>query len=128
MVPSVHYGFDLKARGTDKSISLQEDLTAARSIVNKYTRHSSPYTTMASRDAQFDGDHETDMSQSVLLAETSHSLIETSHWQKGKVVVKRCRNHSDPRTFTRFHNEVDALRLNKNRVCSLSLMTLWARC
>ncbi|KAH6659689.1 kinase-like domain-containing protein [Truncatella angustata] len=51
-----------------------------------------------------------DQVKSNLLDETYHSILEICQWQGRKVVLKRCRHQDDPRTPSRFQNEVDALK------------------
>lgn len=48
---------------------------------------------------------------SKLITETNHSTIELGQFNGRVVVIKTCRNKSDPRTAPRFRREVNALNL-----------------
>ncbi|KUI74498.1 Calcium-dependent protein kinase 16 [Cytospora mali] len=50
-------------------------------------------------------------SAETLIAETHHSIIARRQWQGAKAVIKRCRHQADPRTASRFLNELEALKL-----------------
>ncbi|ROW10167.1 hypothetical protein VMCG_01855 [Cytospora schulzeri] len=47
----------------------------------------------------------------VLIAETHHSVIASRQWKETKAVIKKCRRRDDPRTPSRFLNELEALKL-----------------
>lgn len=57
---------------------------------------------------------------STLVTETYHSTIELGQFNGQAAIIKRCRNQNDPRTTTRFRNEVDALKLVASHVSCLS--------
>ncbi|KAK2600580.1 hypothetical protein N8I77_010102 [Diaporthe amygdali] len=48
---------------------------------------------------------------STLVTETYHSTIELGQFHGQVAIIKRCRNQDDPRTKTRFGNEVNTLKL-----------------
>lgn len=56
---------------------------------------------------------------STLVTETYHSTIELGQFHGQVAIIKRCRNQDDPRTKTRFGNEVNILKLVASHVCSL---------
>ncbi len=57
-----------------------------------------------------------------LIEETFHSKVMLAQRAGGRVVIKHCRNPGDPRTKTRFDNEVAALEVAGRQVRYLSLI------
>lgn len=56
-------------------------------------------------------------SPETIIAKTYHSAIETCQWQATKAVTKKFRQRDDPRTTSRYINELEALKLVGHHVC-----------
>lgn len=63
-----------------------------------------------------------------LMTETYHSTIELGHFNGQVAIIKKCRNQHNPRTASRFRNEVEALKLVSSHVSRLLHQGTFTRC